>query len=216
MTEVYLLKVTEPDLEEYNKVLSVVSENRVSKIKSLRQREKQLQALFGELLLRAVLCTEFGFKNNEITIKTDGTGKPYLVGNKIFFNISHTDGLVAVAVSDSEVGIDCEYVKEVNLKLIKRYFSIFEQEYVNQNESGKISRFFEIWTKKEAFLKRDGVGIRKNLSEVETIGRTDIETFDFDGYIVSLCGDVVSCKTVFSEISSNILRKFLESLNICL
>lgn len=129
-----------------------------------------LQKLFGE----------------DIIIKTDKNGKPYIEGNsEIHFNISHTDGLLVIAVSDYEVGIDAEKVREVDMRVKKR-FTKAEAEYVGES----INRFFEIWTKKEAFLKQKGVGLKGGLQSFSVLDKeinSRISTFFMGDFVVSVC-----------------------------
>ena len=50
------------------------------------------------------------------------------------------------------------------------------------------ARFLKVWTRKEAFVKRDGRGFTLPLNTVETCGRTDIATYMEQGYVISVCG----------------------------
>jgi phosphopantetheinyl transferase len=64
-------------------------------------------------------------------IKTNEYGKPYLIDNAFYFNISHTAGYVALAISDKrDIGIDIEQVhRQVDYKLI--LFSRRNIQYIN-------------------------------------------------------------------------------------
>lgn len=79
-------------------------------------------------------------------------GKPTLPAHPdLHFNHSHAGGLFAVAISrDGPVGIDIERVREVREKqsICERYR--FDPE-----------RFFEDWTRREAWVKARGTGIRE-------------------------------------------------------
>ena len=64
----------------------------------------------------------FSIENPEI--ERNENGKPYLKGSEIYFSISHSDGLAAVALSDSrEIGIDlqCSFDKDKEEKIDKRF-----------------------------------------------------------------------------------------------
>lgn len=129
-----------------------------------------LQKLFGE----------------EIVFKTSHSGKPYIEGKPdIHFNISHTAGLLVIAVSDCSVGVDVEKVREVDTRIKKR-FTKAEAEYIGQSTT----RFFEIWTKKEAFLKQKGVGIKGGLQSfcvLDEENASRISTFFEEDFVVSVC-----------------------------
>ncbi len=80
-------------------------------------------------------------------------GKPYTKVSPI--SISHSGDFVLVGVSDSEIGVDMELIKPYNKRLITRFFSKDEQEFIKSDTD-----FFLIWTVKEAFLKLTGEGLK--------------------------------------------------------
>ena len=73
-------------------------------------------------------------------------GKPYLKDEDIHFSISHTDGLVAVCISDSPVGIDCEKInpsyKEKIEHFSKRYFKENEADLIKSSDDIGVSYYF--------------------------------------------------------------------------
>ena len=86
------------------------------------------------------------------------SGKPCLRGlPDVHFNISHTKGLVACAMSQKPVGIDVErikpYPKSVLRKMTERE-RFYIQHAVNPDEA-----FMRVWTIKEAVIKRTGEGL---------------------------------------------------------
>lgn len=94
--------------------------------------------------------------NPEAKVLRTPKGKPYFE-NGPFVSVSHTDDLVVVAVSGSNVGIDAEKTdREVKKQqeITQKYFTEKEKEYANTRE-----KFLEIWTKKEAYGKFTGEGI---------------------------------------------------------
>lgn len=144
--------------------------------------KKTVSALAEDKLIKIASQT---LKINPESIKINRTknGKPYLKGYPDFyFNISHSFTAFAVAVSNRPVGIDIEQIKEPDLAVAKRFFTKEEIDYVNQRPC---PRFFEIWTKKEAFIKWQGLTI-KDLKNAET---KNILTVEKDGFIISVCGE---------------------------
>ena len=71
------------------------------------------------------------------------------------FSLSHTDGVVAVAISQTPVGIDVELLKpSVSEKTAARIMSDGEYgKYQTLTSPEKERFFFEVWTKKEAIFK---------------------------------------------------------------
>lgn len=86
-------------------------------------------------------------------------GKPYITNYEgIYFNISHCNEAVAVAVSNREVGIDVEGRRKFSDALLQRAFSDEEQKIVH-NSGDPQKDFACIWTRKEAWFKYTGTGI---------------------------------------------------------
>lgn len=186
MAEIYTMNLFEPTTELYNKMLELVGENKRNKILNIKQHKKRLQSLFADVLLRVILCTRFNIDINDIKFD-DVNGKPYLVGESICFNVSHSENMVAVAVSDRNIGVDLEKTRNINPKLIDRYFTKCEKEYISVDLPDWQTRFFEVWTKKEAFLKRSGVGLRVKLNELETECCHNVKTYNLDDVVLSVC-----------------------------
>ena len=100
--------------------------------------------------LSLVLNNEYGILYYEI-IKNEN-GKPYLKDNKVYFNISHKKDIIGIAVSKNEIGFDIEYIdveKEIKDSVLNNCFSELERNYIDCD----IERFFEIFTKKESYIK---------------------------------------------------------------
>ncbi len=104
-------------------------------------------------------------------ISKNENGKPYIDGANIHFSISHTNGLCAVAISDTPIGIDCEKIDPAYLDRVdsfsKRYFTPNEQNEIKESEN-KLGKFFEIWTRKEAYIKKYGL----NSAEITRVDTT--------------------------------------------
>lgn len=148
---------------------------------------KQKCSQIGKEIAQTAACEVLGVEKSDLVFSVGSKGKPYLSSHPQFhFNISHSHNFVTVAVSDSEIGIDCEKIRSVNLKIAKRYFTEKEQEYINETEPQKNRRFFEIWTKKEAFLKKDGKGISIPLTSFD-VTEKNIFTTEKNGFIISVC-----------------------------
>lgn len=82
-------------------------------------------------------------------------GKPYFADLPLRFSLSHSGGEAIIAVSDREIGADIQKMRPVDLRLAERFFTAREKEYVGED----VSRFYEVWTKKEAYGKWQGSGL---------------------------------------------------------
>lgn len=81
----------------------------------------------------------------------------------LFFNLSHTRGLIALAVSRGrELGVDVENTaaRAVSLDVAKHFFSATEvAELSRVAPDRQQDRFFEYWTLKESYIKARGMGL---------------------------------------------------------
>ena len=131
---------------------------------------------------RRLLADALGFSPR---IEKGAHGNPFLPAYPgIHISIAHTRGAVACAVFDRPVGIDLERPRRINPALAKKYFTPAEQAYALDAE-----QFIEVWTRKEAWLKREGVGFASvaPVSSIETWGNPETATFCIEGFTISVC-----------------------------
>jgi 4'-phosphopantetheinyl transferase len=105
---------------------------------------------------------------------TNRYGKPYLTSASaespvLQFNVTHTQGLVAVAVTRGrQVGIDAEHLDRA-VAWSNLAPTVFAPQEVAQLESlreeERPAAFFRFWTLKEAFVKARGQGLSLNLKD---------------------------------------------------
>ncbi len=92
-------------------------------------------------------------------------------------------------IADSDIGVDIEKIdccKRYEL-IVKKFFSKNEKEYVRQKANTNES-FFEVWTKKEAYVKYLGMGIDKNFKNQDVFmidNNIHIVTFIENNYVLS-------------------------------
>lgn len=129
-----------------------------------------------------VLADENSFSYNE-------NGKPRLKDGKIFFNVSHTKGLIMIAVSDREVGIDVENFAEKKVdcqKIAEKYFFADEikqisADSIDGNSLVDKKKFFILWTKKESAIKYAGLSLASSLKTTSFKGLSPIGNERYDG-----------------------------------
>lgn len=174
------------------KFLDFLSENRRKKYEKLKQKRDKENCVISYLLLRKAL-KDFGTENFETEISENG--KPFLKDSKnIFFNISHTDGGVAVVADENPVGIDIQDILPVKNGVIERCFSAKEKETIFKSNSPE-NEFTRLWTLKESAVKFSGetvADLKKYCFETsektfEKFGRI-FTTFERKNLFVSVCG----------------------------
>ena len=118
---------------------------------------------------------------------TENGGKLYLTQNKdLYVNLSHSGGYAVCAVHNKDVGIDIQHLRECDMNLAKRFFTAEETEYINCS-ADKNNAFFEVWTKKESFVKAIGTGLTIPLNSFSVLSDTtryDGKTYCFKEYSV--------------------------------
>jgi 4'-phosphopantetheinyl transferase len=119
--------------------------------------------------LRAVLARHLRRDPREVAVVRAPDSKLRLAAEEVRFNLSHSGGLAVVAVtSDHEVGIDVERVRPdfPALSVADRFFSADERIALRAvDDRQRACAFFELWTRKEAYLKAVGVGIANGLDD---------------------------------------------------
>ena len=172
------------------------------------------------LAYTTLLCSlKAFFEINDPVIERDVDGKPYLKqeGEKrVYFNISHSDGAVVVALSDEgEIGVDIQsQVDEKKAeKLEKRYLSdliyvndrfvdnilfcemVDECIYFIKSESGSLTTdsFSEKWSVLESLLKLFGKGFGglSLLSDISKTAKTQVQSINLNNKNYSLAVSVL-------------------------
>ena len=121
-------------------------------------------------LLRVALSARIARPPRDWRFVADARGKPRITAagsdrSVPAFNLSHTDGVVACAVSADrgiDVGVDVERIdrRVEALDLAQRYFSCSEIRALEDcAPADRAARFIDIWTLKEAFVKAVGDGL---------------------------------------------------------
>lgn len=102
-------------------------------------------------------------------------GKPYFTEQQsgdpvtdIHFSISHSTGLWGCLFAEEPVGFDLEVHRERLrfLAVAARFFTECEYEYI---EREGLAGFFQVWVRKEAYLKYTGGGIAQGLSSFSVV-----------------------------------------------
>ncbi len=139
------------------------------KVASFTRPEIQKKFIKTRGVLRKVLAKYLDTKPQEIKIKIGEHGKPYVENETLFFNLSHTANRLVIAISNSsEIGIDLEqYKHRKNLQgLVKKCFSEEEKHFWESlSEQQQVMLFYQLWVRKEAFVKAIGRGIAVGLDQ---------------------------------------------------
>ncbi len=167
---------TGPWLERQGALLAPDERRRAESFGSL---EPRLDYVRARLMQRLVLSRLTGVDPATWRFAPASGGKPGIVEprdqRRVRFNISHTRGLVALAVCrDAEVGVDVEALNPATdvVAVARRFFAAQEvAALMALEEVARAVRFLELWSLKEACLKAIGTGLASPLAAA----RFDIE-----------------------------------------
>lgn len=186
-------------LYEQDEFFSILSKGeQLNCLKAQHPVVKQ-ERLLSYALLRLTLAKHLSYLPGDLQIQRPKGKKPFLIGGKkfndIFFNVSHSRDWITIALTeDCPVGIDIEafHILQDQDSFMHRNFSTNEMVYIKSSLNSE-RRFYEVWTRKEAYLKYLGLGIVKDLSAIDTKSAKDLHLVDFvnvwspKGYACALC-----------------------------
>ena len=167
------MKITLCDTDAINDALylqyeKIISEETRQRANRFRRESDRRATIIGEALTRLMLAEELNEPPESIPVFRTENGKPY-INKDIYFNISHTSGTVAVAVSEYETGIDIEKLRTPPLSAINSFCTEREKDYILSPKTPEETqkRFFTLWTLKESYLKCTGEGLSGGLRSIE-------------------------------------------------
>lgn len=179
---------TEADFQSLLSTYALGEQEEVLRFRFIKDR---LYRLLGRQIVKekyGVSSGDFGRLEN---------GKPTLQSGEKF-NISHSGNIVAVAFSENEIGFDIEQIAEIEIAGIISQFHPDEMRQLSELEHGKVDLFYQVWTRKEAFLKATGDGIVKGLSAFNCLKDVVYQgakewyiqsSNKLDGYAMAVCGE---------------------------
>ena len=143
--------------QEVARLLPLVSDQR-------RQQALAYNHLFGqycclksyEILMELLAFTPYTLHHTPHFLYNE-YGRPFIEDGPSF-SISHCKYGIAVAVSETPIGIDVEYIRTAKPELVARTMNEKEQAEIWAAASPDIA-FTRLWTQKEAVLKLQGTGI---------------------------------------------------------
>lgn len=176
---VYVLDIA-PLRGREREALALLSEERREKALRIRREDARLRSIGAGLLLReAGIASPFSY---------GGHGKPYIPGG-VYFSLSHSGELCALAVCGAPVGLDAEKIAPVR-RAAARALTIEERDYMKADPE---RRFAYLWTRKEAVLKCTGAGLSQPMNAFSVLGDTaspegavlSLYTVEYGNYMLS-------------------------------
>jgi 4'-phosphopantetheinyl transferase len=156
------------DMHPWLRVLSAEERDRHGRL--LRGGDEYLLA---HALLRTALSRYAAVEPEAWVFDRNRHGRPEvsaaLTSDPLRFSLSHTEGLVACAVTrGATVGVDVENTTRSPeiIEIADRFFAPPESRALRALDGpARRARFFELWTLKEAYVKARGLGLTLPLAE---------------------------------------------------
>ncbi len=127
--------------------------------------------IIGRGILRERIGLYLKMPPASIELAQTAHGKPYLIGNQIYFNVSHSENLGLFAFCrETAVGVDVEKVRPMAdlPQIAQRFFAPKESAVLFAlPPEQQTAAFFRCWTRKEAFVKAVGEGLSYPLDAFE-------------------------------------------------
>jgi len=196
---------------ELERITDEVFENWLKKLPKFRHdevlrfkfRDDKVRSLCAYLLLCAGLgriVERFSYNEHGKPLLADccGTTNEIREDTKLHINLSHAKSAVVAGFSESEIGVDVEFIREKYPKIVCE--RVFTDSEISQIERADIPTltFFKFWTLKESYVKCLGQGLSFPLKTVEfQLTETKINcsdkrfvfsTFSQNGHQISVCG----------------------------
>ncbi len=158
--------------------MNQLSREEKQRVTQLKITAKKYEFAKVRSALRILLGRYLSITPSGVVLASNSHGKPYIKGQNISFNVSHSYGKALIGMTRSAVlGLDIEKIRDKIdwLGLSRRYFSKKESQELKNAEPESVKKlFFTCWTRKEAFVKALGRGIGYGL------GNFDVAFLDKD------------------------------------
>ena len=171
--------------------LGKVNENRRIKVNKCKNPENKVNSLGAGLLLRYAL-ENAGYRYDNLNFFNDEYGAIRIDNvTDLFISISHSNGFAACALSDTAIGVDIEKIDRFEkVNFIKRCYTQREQEFVSEDTSHFEERCAVVWTRKEAYSKQKGLGMRLDFKNIDTMNINYFYDYQIqENMQLSVCSD---------------------------
>jgi 4'-phosphopantetheinyl transferase len=163
----------EPPEERTVKLVSLLSPRERERAARFYRRREQNRFLVSRATLRRILGHYQDVAPSSLRIALNAHGKPELDGSEMLsFNLSHSGNLALIAVTRNRaLGVDVEQLRTgVDVeRLAARFFSPAEARQLASlaGPEEQVEAFFRCWTRKEAYIKGQGVGLSLGLQSFD-------------------------------------------------
>ena len=155
---VYLCDYSKLSIEDdFRKIINRLNKEAAARIMRFHRETDRYLAFVREVMLSAILHTEFGEEN--LLLEHNEYGNPFLKDRDFLFSISHSGSLVVISCGTVNSGIDVQKIGEAG-DIASLCFMLSEDEQGQMKNAKDAEReFYRIWTWHEALSKEEGIGL---------------------------------------------------------
>ncbi|MFW6070541.1 MAG: 4'-phosphopantetheinyl transferase family protein, partial [bacterium] len=162
------------------KMWALLSDDEQERAERFHFKRHRRRFIAARGLLRATLARYLDCPPRAIRFRYGPQGKPALDDHDeipdaadIQFNVAHSATLGLIAVTrDRRVGVDLEQHRPLSdaVQIARRFFSPMEIAAVEAASGDQqLALFFQIWSRKEAFIKATGQGLSQPLADFDVV-----------------------------------------------
>lgn len=156
-----------PDVRDRLDALGgVLSEQEKEKASRFRREADRESSIAARGALRVLLSGYAGVSAAALDFCYSENGKPHVVDSDVDFNLSHSGDWVVLAFGrNRNIGVDVEKIKwTMDVRAVAaRYFAPDEVDLI-VNAADPHTMFFQLWARKEAYVKACGSTLFSELS----------------------------------------------------
>ena len=182
--KLYFENIRNYDKNHYKKWFSEMSDFKKRKVVSVKDDNHKMSLILSAHIARLAVSEELNIETNDVVFSYGTHEMPFIMGNEIYFNVSHKGNYVVCITDTNPCGIDIETKREVKLNSAKRFCNENEMKFI-ENSEDKSSALLYIWTRKDAYFKSLGCGISTILTAVDVLKTEGFETTEEEDYILS-------------------------------
>ena len=159
--ELYIEYLNDFSQGEFDNAFNMMDEARKKAVLRMKFENDRRRSVLGESLARKGISKLCDIKEREILFDRTESGKPFVTNARAFFSVSHSKEMVVCAVDDQEIGVDAEFIRDIDLSITRIACTEKDKEFIfsSDDKNEQINRFFTVWTAKEAYFKFIGTGI---------------------------------------------------------
>jgi 4'-phosphopantetheinyl transferase len=153
---------------------SLLTTRERERARRFRFEDDRSRAIIGRGMLRMVLGGWTGVEPDKIELVESPHGRPLLRDpgmTDLHFNVAHSGEWILIGVADgARIGVDVEQIRPVAdvASLTAHFFAPGEAAAIRSlRGEEQMTAFFDVWTRKEAYVKAMGAGLRFGLDRFE-------------------------------------------------